>query len=226
MTRTCSTEGCNTVHYGLGLCRLHWRRQRAGISHTPCEVCGKPTPKAGARFCGKPCQMKWHRRHGCYTNDHTLAARGACSIEGCSRPLHSGGLCNVHQRKRWKYGDPLVDRSRSFGSLTCTQCGAGREPESARNLCNRCYGNAYYHANLETERARKNARRSYFDKITPAWADHTAIRRFYAACPAGHQVDHVIPIRNKKVCGLHVLENLQYLSPDANKRKLNRFEIA
>lgn len=36
-------------------------------------------------------------------------------------------------------------------------------------------------------------------------------------------VDHVLPLKGKLVSGLHVLENLQYLEPLANRQKLNRF---
>ena len=56
----------------------------------------------------------------------------------------------------------------------------------------------------------------------PAWADLEAIRIFYANCPRGHHVDHIIPLRGKHVSGLHVLENLQYLPALENIRKGNR----
>ncbi len=59
---------------------------------------------------------------------------------------------------------------------------------------------------------------------TPSWADIEAIKKFYDACPSGYQVDHIIPLRGKNVSGLHVLENLQYLTEKENLSKSNKFD--
>ncbi len=58
----------------------------------------------------------------------------------------------------------------------------------------------------------------------PIWADLLAIRAFYEARPEGHHVDHIYPLQSDWVCGLHVLENLQYLPAVENLRKGNRAE--
>ena len=58
-------------------------------------------------------------------------------------------------------------------------------------------------------------------KRVPAWADRIAIQKFYRACPKGYEVDHVIPLQGENVSGLHVLENLQYLTRKDNRRKSN-----
>lgn len=65
----------------------------------------------------------------------------------------------------------------------------------------------------------------YIAERTPKWADKNTIYTIYKNCPKGMHVDHVIPLRGVLVSGLHVPDNLQYLSPEDNLLKNNRFEI-
>lgn len=218
----CSVDGCDEFHYGKGFCRLHYKRHVAGVVQTNCEVCGNLTKRAASRFCTRSCRMKWHRKYGCYTEEKQLISRGECSVDGCVDPVHANGYCRTHNMRMRRYGNPLTVK-RSPRVENCVKCGAKRSKTGAKKeLCHRCYHNAYYHANLETERPRRNARRGHLRKATPPWADLEAIRRIYAACPPGHEVDHVLPIRGKRVSGLHVETNLQYLPVLANRMKSNR----
>lgn len=75
------------------------------------------------------------------------------------------------------------------------------------------------------KRALANTRLQQIQKQqrTPKWADLKAIRAFYEACPNGYEVDHIIPLKGKNVSGLHVLNNLQYLTQKENRSKGNSF---
>jgi len=57
---------------------------------------------------------------------------------------------------------------------------------------------------------------------TPKWVNIEEIAEFYANCPEGYQVDHIVPINGENVCGLHVMANLQYLSTEEHKAKTKR----
>jgi hypothetical protein len=59
---------------------------------------------------------------------------------------------------------------------------------------------------------------------TPAWANQDLIYSFYRMAEVfGLEVDHIIPLTSKKVCGLHCEHNLQLLTTAENVRKGNRF---
>lgn len=64
----------------------------------------------------------------------------------------------------------------------------------------------------------------------PSWADENKINEFYLeaarrtlASGVPHEVDHIIPLKSRKVCGLHTEFNLQVLSRIDNMKKGNRF---
>ncbi len=66
---------------------------------------------------------------------------------------------------------------------------------------------------------------------TPPWADHDVIDSLYALAAIyrdfGHDVhvDHEVPLRGKKVSGLHVHHNLQIIPATVNFSKSNRFPL-
>lgn len=73
-------------------------------------------------------------------------------------------------------------------------------------------------------RARASQHRAMLINRTPVWANTKAINEFYLKCPIGYEVDHTIPLNGKEVSGLHVLENLQYLTPEENRKKSNKYD--
>ena len=71
--------------------------------------------------------------------------------------------------------------------------------------------------------AKTNYRRALRFRAIPKWSNLEKIREIYKNCPKGYHVDHIIPLNNPKVCGLHVENNLQYLTAKQNISKGNRF---
>lgn len=82
--------------------------------------------------------------------------------------------------------------------------------------------------NPEKVKKQKAARRAALKRATPSWltADQRyAMKNVYDNVKwTDKTVDHIIPIRGKDVCGLHVPWNLQLLSSKANSSKGVRYD--
>ena len=83
--------------------------------------------------------------------------------------------------------------------------------------------------NKEAFAAREAARRSIQKSATPQWADWDAIEDVYRTASIAtkstgtlHHVDHIVPLKSKVVCGLHVPWNLRVLKAEDNQSKGNR----
>lgn len=84
---------------------------------------------------------------------------------------------------------------------------------------------AWRHRNPEKARYMLAIRRARKMSATPPWADKAAILSIYKeAALRGLHVDHIVPLKNSIVCGLHVHYNLQLLDPQENMKKRNLFE--
>jgi hypothetical protein len=95
--------------------------------------------------------------------------------------------------------------------------------------------NAARFLGLRSASVKRRGRRQFGNQLqfliraqaTPKWADHDAILAIYAEArqrrAAGEpvEVDHIVPIRGKAVCGLHVHWNLQIITKEENARKKN-----
>ncbi len=110
--------------------------------------------------------------------------------------------------------------------------------DSHRELT-RCWYQKNREAHLASSKSRYEADKSYAlakyykretrtKLATPKWADHKAIARAYkfARCLSEfvglkYEVDHIVPLQGKTVCGLHVQGNLQVILASINKSKFN-----
>jgi 5-methylcytosine-specific restriction endonuclease McrA len=126
-----------------------------------------------------------------------------------------------------KYNNVIVPK-RVATMHNCPNCDKKTKTSEGKYCSQECYNTHRTKYKTEEERiiARRKTTRSvtanYRAKLrgqTPPHADLNAIREFYDNCPDGYEVDHIIPISKG---GLHILENLQYLTAIENKRKSNK----
>lgn len=67
-------------------------------------------------------------------------------------------------------------------------------------------------------------RRAKIKQATPSWVNKQLISYIYETCPRGMHVDHIVPLMGENVSGLHVPWNLQYMLPNRNRQKGNKYE--
>lgn len=84
-------------------------------------------------------------------------------------------------------------------------------------------------ANPTRVTANKARRRAIELMATPAWAESEDLEDFYVIARMfrmytglEYHVDHIVPLQNKLVCGLHCEANLQVLPGPDNRSKSNR----
>lgn len=88
----------------------------------------------------------------------------------------------------------------------------------------------YFSENKEKYLVASSKRRASKLKASPVWADQEQIRLIYAyrafiekSTGIKHHVDHIIPLQNDYVCGLHNEFNLRVVPAEENLRKKNKF---
>ena len=105
------------------------------------------------------------------------------------------------------------------------------DPEKRRKELDRVA--QWYKENPAVGAARAARRRAAQFRATPGWLtekDYEEMRKIYEECArisketgVLHHVDHVIPLRGKKISGLHVPQNLRIITAEENLKKGNKF---
>ena len=148
------------------------------------------------------------------------------------RERHPEKIKRLSKRLYWENKEKENKRSRAYGY-------ANREKISARHYAyrkaniSRC--REYEKRSIELNRGRVYAhnakRRARVLKATVKWADLNKIKQIYTECirisketGVEHHVDHIIPLKSKCVCGLHVENNLRIIPGSENARKNNTFK--
>ena len=125
-------------------------------------------------------------------------------------------------------------RSHDGLAAICKSCKKDYDEKNKERFANRKqsaptstteYRRRWNKENIELKRSYTANRRALIKSATPPFADMDAIRDIYLNCPAGYEVDHIIPLQSKVECGLHVHWNMQNLTRVENIRKGNKHEL-
>jgi hypothetical protein len=94
-------------------------------------------------------------------------------------------------------------------------------------------GREYAKANPAAACARTMQRQAAQRRAVPPWVNLVAIRAFYEEAKRltsetgiRHHVDHIVPLRGRNVCGLHIAINLRVITESENCRKSNTFPVS
>lgn len=199
----------------------------------------KPYTPASIRSAA-PAGMKWCAHHGDYCptlefgadlrkNDglQSSCRRGQAALEEKARgvvrykaskynPAPAGTKwCCWHKRREPIDGfadQPTTKKDQSGKASMCRE--ATKE---------------YYKANAPRFLAHVRKRQARIIQAVPGWFDREAVAAIYRQAAALttqtgilHHVDHVVPLRGRNVCGLHVQDNLRAVPAKVNLAKSNK----
>ena len=134
----------------------------------------------------------------------------------------------------------VTDKRKSFkkGSR-CLECERQRSAE--RRASNREHDAFFKKRWKKNNKAKVQAQwaeyRASKIQATASWANKQYIQDLYDNCRDAElifqnvgvdvkfHVDHIIPLKHKQVCGLHVEHNLQILTAEENTAKSNKYEV-
>ena len=184
-----------------------------------CQTLFMPRNDSPGIFCSKSCNAKYHNAHR--IRKEKLPDRNCLQCN--SLIFKPNKFCN--QSCAATYNN--ARRETTSLKHNCQHCGISGVSSHAKYCSNKCsvdHNRKYTKdesAIIKKNRCRETSA-NYRAKVrnqTPITADRKAIRQFYADCPVGFEIDHIIPISKG---GLHDLSNLQYLTITENRRKSNK----
>lgn len=233
--KSCSTPGCSRPVKARNLCINHYVKARAAGILPPKIIRQRLSPIG--LVSGTAAYAKWWKEHN--RDRHREQKRREHQRWSARHPGYEKNRYKARaiKARETRLADPryqaetiaLIERDLKIISMArvgfsapeiAADVGASREVV-ARVV--RTHG-----VRLAGVSRSKHDRSLALALATPKWVNIADITAIYAECEqrrlAGDNVtvDHIIPIRNRRVCGLHVPWNLTFLPADKNLSKGNR----
>ena len=169
-------------------------------------------------------RLRWETKHPNHKSERARRRRRN-NPEACReydkqyRAKHPGA--DVFRLKEWALANPEAAHKKNIDSYLKNREKVIERSRlwRLRNPAKRCASQAL--------------RRLVEKRAMPSWANKFFIDEIYdLACRRtlltglSWHVDHIVPLKNKFVCGLHVENNLRVIPWQENIRKSNRLEVA
>lgn len=124
-------------------------------------------------------------------------------------------ILNIYAMKQCIYCKEVKDKKLFYKNKS--------RKDGLNSYCKYCNNSKYL--STDKTKAGYNARSAIYKvrkrNSEMIWGQE-GIKDFYINCPKGYHVDHIVPLRGRNVCGLHILNNLQYLPAKENLTKSNK----
>jgi hypothetical protein len=195
----------------------------------------------------KPLVTGFYKNAKCASGYDTVCKECKCSYQAVRRTTFVEQEREYNRAYRQQNKEQISERRRAYRERNAEQIKVLKREYYLRNKAVIDAKNSEWQRNNPERVAKRNAKwkRSNPDKVTiqtirrlehikratPAWANEFFIQEAYHIAKVrgekvGGQwhVDHVIPLRGKLVCGLHVENNLQVIPAKANLLKNAKFQ--
>jgi len=137
-------------------------------------------------------------------------------------PYKKCSICNNYlDKEQFHFSKDQIDKSKS----SCKDCSNAKSRNHYANNTEyyKIIHKNHYENNKSQYIAKDAKRRAAKLQRTVSWANLAVIKTIYLNCPKGYHVDHIVPLQGKTVSGLHVENNLQYLTSEENIKKGNKY---
>ncbi len=138
----------------------------------------------------------------------------------------AASIARSSERRKQKWGEFLFRERERYAGNADAICVAQKASRDANPDRRKAVVKKSYAANKHKFISRCAGRRAMKLAATPVWVDMGAIgdiyfhaRKLSEETGVPHEVDHIVPLKGKGVCGLHVPWNLQVIPMVENRRK-------
>lgn len=187
----------------------------------------------GKYFTGKPCPKghvadRYTSSKQCVVCAKIIRDALRCTPEGKLKHLSGVKLWQeANKEKVQTYKQRYADNNKDI-ILAKSKLRAKEFPEHVKEI-KRKSAHKHKAKNLAHVRVRQTRKL----QACPAWANLSKMKQIYAQARRlsdiigiKYEVDHIVPLKNPLVCGLHIPVNLQIIPKWQNVAKSNKFEVS